>query len=287
MSPLRFAPVALDVLVRQAVAAVRPRIAGGAVTLAADLPRQLVPLVTDAGRLAEVLALLLDNAVRFTAGGAVTVRLRTEALTGRPLRLDVVDTGIGIAPERHAALLAGLEPGTGLPRARALCEELGFRLAVASALGGGTMFSVLLAEGVDVAGDPPTARPLPPRAAPRSRGLALVIDADRPGRLPVAHAIEALGFEVVMTASGVQGVAMARELRPRFIALDLLAPDLAGLEVLAQLRAEPALAGVPVLLVSAVAREYGQVVPGADLLEKPLDAAALARALERHGVVAG
>lgn len=287
MSPPQLAPVALDALVRQAVAAFRPRLAGGAVALAADLPGHPVPLVTDGARLGEVLAQLLDNAVKFTAAGAVTVRLRTDPHTGRPLRLDVVDTGIGIAPERHAAILAGHEPGQGLARARARCEELGFRLTVASALGGGAMFSIRFAEGLDITGEHRVTAPPPPRAAPRARGLALLIDADRPGRLPVAHAIEALGFEVVMTASGEQGLAMARELRPRFIALDLLVPDLAGLEVLAQLRAEPALAGVPILLVSAVAREYGQSVPGVELLQKPLDPAELGRVLVRHGALAG
>jgi CheY-like chemotaxis protein len=282
VSAPELAPVALDALLRDTVDAFRDRLVGGAVRLTLDLPERPAPLLTDGAKLREVLVHLIGNAVKFTPAGSVTVRLFVQPVSRRPLRVDVVDTGIGIAPERHAEIFGGGEPGLGLPLSRARCAELGFRLALSSALGGGAMFSIVLEPDGELALEPLPAAPLPPRAAPRSRGLALLIDADRSARLLVARVVEQLGFEVVMTASGPQGVAMACELRPRFVALDLMVPDLAGLEVLAQLRAAPELAGTPVVLVSAVAREYAQGLPGVDALQKPVDAAELGRVLDRY-----
>ncbi|MDB4909979.1 MAG: sensor histidine kinase response regulator, Cache 1, partial [Gemmatimonadetes bacterium] len=123
------------------------------VLLEAVVPALLGTIDTDAAKLRQVLINLIGNAVKFTQAGVVTVTVEADALTRRPTRISVADTGIGIAPDRLAAVFMAFEQadtsttreyggtGLGLSISRALCEALGFRLEVESVLGVGTTFT--------------------------------------------------------------------------------------------------------------------------------------------------
>jgi hypothetical protein len=306
---LDLAPAALDALVRDTVAQLQDRVVGGPVTLAAEVPPQTAPVYTDAEKLAQVLRNLVGNAIKFTPRGAITVRLHADPATNLPRRIDVIDTGIGIDGEHLESIFdpwhgeaddaVGATGGLGLQLSRAFCEAMGYRLTVASALGGGSVFSVVLGGqetlgggGGIVAGRPgggaapepggapgsTTPMPSPPSTA-STRGLAVLIDDDVEGRLQVARALRALGFEVVMTASAAQGLQMARDLRPHLIAVDLMAPALAGLDVVAEVRGDPVLGGTPLVVVSAMAGEYRPAVPGIPWIAKPVSAESLGAAV--------
>ena len=314
---LELAPTSLDALVRDTVAQLQDRVVGGPVTLSADVPSHTAPVYTDAAKLAQVLRNLVGNAIKFTPRGAITVRLHADPATALPRRIDVVDTGIGIDSEHLETIFdpwraqagdaggaggpggpGSVGGGLGLQLSRAFCEAMGYRLTVASALGGGSVFSVLLggteARGGDGAaagrpgalqatvggGVPEAATPAPPPPpAASTRGLAVLIDDDVEGRLQVARALRALGFEVVMTASAAQGLQMARDLRPHLIAVDLMAPALAGLDVVAEVRGDPVLGGTPLVVVSAMAGEYRPAVPGVPWIAKPVSAELLGAAV--------
>jgi PAS domain S-box-containing protein len=111
-------------------------------------------IVTDAQRLRQVLINLVGNAVKYTEQGSVTVRIiSTER--GEPLRIDVIDTGPGIAPERIERMFepfvmgevptaAGDSTGLGLSIARSLCTAMGYRLTATSIIGEGSTFSIYL-----------------------------------------------------------------------------------------------------------------------------------------------
>jgi signal transduction histidine kinase len=149
--------VALEALVPAAmeqVAAASPR-RGARVAARTTLPDRLEPLFTDESKLRRILANLVDNATKFTEAGFVHVAVRADA-AGRPLRIDVIDTGIGIPAERLPAIFDRFEQadnstqrrfggtGLGLAISRTLCELLGFRLAVVSEPNVGSAFSILL-----------------------------------------------------------------------------------------------------------------------------------------------
>jgi len=132
------------------------RSSGSRVHLRAVLPSTgTQPLHTDAGKMKQVLINLLGNALKFTEQGSVTLRLVADPATTTLERLDVIDTGIGIPPERLDAVFAPFEQaesgiarkyggtGLGLSISRALCEALDYRLTVVSEVGRGTVFSVL------------------------------------------------------------------------------------------------------------------------------------------------
>ena len=119
-----------------------------------SFPADLRPLMTDESKLRRILINLIGNAAKFTERGTVLVAVR--AVNGRPMRVDVIDTGIGIPPERLAAVFERFEQadnstqrkfggtGLGLAISRTLCELLGFRIAVVSEAGVGSCFSILV-----------------------------------------------------------------------------------------------------------------------------------------------
>ena len=116
---------------------------------------ELTPVHTDANKLRQVLVNLVNNAIKFTAaGGQVRVSIGCEPSSGVPRRIDVSDTGMGIAADAQARVFEAFEQaegdtgarfggaGVGLRIARALCESLGFALTLESTVGTGSTFSI-------------------------------------------------------------------------------------------------------------------------------------------------
>ena len=149
------APVALDRVVKETLAELEQRSVGTAVVPRVSLPPALAPIQSDEPKLRRVLVNLVDNAVKFTDSGSFRVGIITEPGTGRPLRLDVIDTGIGIPRDQIEKIFDAFEQvesgtrrrhegtGLGLSISRALCEALDYRLTAVSEPGRGSAFSVL------------------------------------------------------------------------------------------------------------------------------------------------
>lgn len=110
----------------------------------------------DAGRLVRLLRKLVSNAVKFTERGGVVVRVRADAGGGEPGSIVVEDTGIGVPAELQATIFEPFTQaqmgaqrvydgaGLGLPVARTLAESMGCRLTMASQVGVGSQFVLLL-----------------------------------------------------------------------------------------------------------------------------------------------
>ena len=86
---------------------------------------------------------------------------------------------------------------------------------------------------------------------PSSRLKILVVDDEAEARLGLSHALKANGYEVVELASGKQVLSTAREEWPALIVLDIVLPDISGIEVFDQLRADPITKVIPILLLTA------------------------------------
>ena len=126
------------------------------VPLRAALPLALAPVRTDASKLKQILINLVGNALKFTPEGTVTVRVEVEPATRRPISIAVVDTGIGIPPERCEAIFEHFQQadnstarqyggtGLGLAISRALCQLLGYQLTVESTVGQGSTFRIMM-----------------------------------------------------------------------------------------------------------------------------------------------
>src|ERR671936_368927 len=150
---LHFDEVDLAQVVRQAVEEAAPRARAKEISLESNTD-SVPPISADRGRMFQLLDNLVGNAIKFTpAGGNVAVRLSRE---GDFLRLEVEDSGIGIAPDDQGQLFDRFfrasntrdapVPGTGLGLyiARAIVEAHGGRIAVESSPGAGTCFCVEL-----------------------------------------------------------------------------------------------------------------------------------------------
>jgi CheY-like chemotaxis protein len=113
--------------------------------------------------------------------------------------------------------------------------------------------------------------------------LILVIDDDADNRMYFSRFLEADGYRVATAADGVEGLRLAHELRPTAITLDVSMPGIDGWAVLAGLKANVELAGIPVIMVSGNdKRGMGYALGAADHLTKPIDRSRLLEILGRY-----
>ena len=100
----------------------------------------------------------------------------------------------------------------------------------------------------------------------------LIVDDDADACVLLANLIEEAGHYSVCAATGVEGLRLARELRPALVLLDLRLPKISGFDVLRLLQADEVLRATPVVIVSVVATESRIALTGAaDILDKPLE----------------
>jgi CheY-like chemotaxis protein len=159
---------------------------------------------------------------------------------------------------------------------------MGGDVTVASEPGKGSVFSVRLPAGSDAAARSSTNGSRPP-----SGDCVLVIDDDPTARELSADHLKADGFSVVTAAGGLEGLKLAREVRPIAITLDVMMPDLDGWSVLAALRQDPELAEIPVIMITILdEHRRGVALGAAGYLTKPIDRERLTRMIGRFRVPA-
>jgi adenylate cyclase len=256
-----------------------------------DAQENLGQLTVDPMRLRQILLNLLSNACKFTKQGEVKLRVK-RVVDGRNwIEIAVADTGIGMTPEQQAKLFeeftqadsstARQYGGTGLGLAitRKLARMMGGNVTVASEPGKGSVFTVRLPGSAD--SQARSSSGSDGRRSPTA-DCVLVIDDDDTARELIADHLKAEGFSVVTAAGGVEGLKLARELRPTAITLDVIMPDLDGWSVLAALRQDPEVADIPVIMITIVdEHRRGVALGAAGYLTKPIDRERLHRLVSR------
>jgi two-component system sensor histidine kinase/response regulator len=251
----------------------------------------------DAVRFGQILANLGSNAVKFTDAGEVVIgtRVEEETATDVVLRVDVTDTGVGIASgarERLFDAFTQADPSTtrrhggtglGLAISRQLVDALGGRIWVTSEPGAGSTFS-FTARLRRATGTPPR-----PAEAPRPlRGRrVLVVDDNETNRFILEQQLTAWGMQPVSVASAAEALTALREAagsdRQVDVALlDLVMPGTDGLELARQVRSDPAVKALPMLLLTSDESVTRQEVADAGIraaLSKPVRHAELRGAL--------
>ena len=252
---------------------------------------------TDRTLLERVLRNLLDNAIKYTDEGAVTVTL---ALAEGGCEISVTDTGLGIAPHEQTRIFEefyqlgntardrrkGL--GLGLSIVHRLVPMLGGRIGLYSVPGRGSTFTITLPAIDPVRLPEPAAVAEAPR---RLDGIAVLLIEDDVGvRVGTKLLLEGLGCTVTETGGTAQALSAVDRAAPDVAIVDIRLPDGDdGLHATRRLRARAP--RLPVVLVSGETsperlREADRL--GAPLLVKPVDEAELVDAViavlgERNG----
>lgn len=287
--------IGLKALVDEALERYRVRARDKGLVLEAELDPALPPLIhADRQRLQQVLHNLLDNAVKFTEKGHV--RLHMRALDGR-LRIEVQDSGPGIAPERQAHIFNRFEHadiqtnraygGTGL--GLALCEKLtrlqGGSIGVQSQPGQGALFWIELPLQAGSACDETAAAQ---EALPPAPPLRILVVDDNAVNLQVAQLqLKSIwpDVQVVAAQSGAQALQLLDTEAFDVALLDMVMPEMDGLQLTQQIRKRfPAItARMPVLALTAntnpIEREQCLDAGMDDVLHKPLDIETMRRVI--------
>jgi PAS domain S-box-containing protein len=158
---LEMETVAVHLLVRDTIAMLESTAVAKGIALRGRVPDVVAPIVTDAGKLRQILINLIGNAIKFTNDGEVRVTVETDGDSNEPVSISVRDTGIGIAPDRQQKVFEPFEQGDsstrrefggtglGLSIVKTFAELIGAAIEVESELGKGTTFTVWLPTGSD------------------------------------------------------------------------------------------------------------------------------------------
>jgi signal transduction histidine kinase len=272
------------------LALVRERAARHGIRLGFEVAPEVGLVRADELRIKQVIVNLLSNAVKFTPdGGRVEVRARTE---GSEVLVTVADTGTGVAAADRERIFESFQQGgrrasttegtgLGLTLSKRIVELHGGRIWIESELGVGSTFGFAIPAGVPapaagaVADDPGRAD---------GKGTVVVIDDDRRSIDLLTVYLEAAGLRVVSASDGRRGVELIRALKPAIVVLDILLPGLDGWQVLESLKADPATAAIPVVVVSILdERGRGLALGAAEYLVKPVSREGVLDALARCG----
>lgn len=259
----------------------------------ASLPRLVVG---DEKRLSQVLVNLLSNAIKFTRQGTVTLRVDAAPDRLHVVQFQVIDTGIGIAPEHLEVIFKPFEQvgdqirdegtGLGLTISRELVALMGGTLQVESTPGAGSRFWFEIPL--------PAAKPETTVASSSERrvvGIAgptpkvLIVDDHPDNRAILRDILQPLGFTTAEAQDGIDGLERMAEFSPDIVILDLVMPRLSGLDMIRRIRQHPANDRVALIVSSASAYPDDRVQSlnaGAQaFLPKPIDRNLLIETLQR------
>jgi signal transduction histidine kinase/DNA-binding response OmpR family regulator/ligand-binding sensor domain-containing protein len=296
----------LATLVEETAATVQPLVAKNNNTLTLECSTDLGVMRADQTKVRQALFNLLSNASKFTENGAITLVVRkqdAEIGHARPAPSPLItflvhDTGIGMTPEQLDKLFEAFSQadasttrkfggtGLGLAISRQFCRMMGGDLTVESVMGEGSTFTATLPATVIDPNEQAGAMPAPaPQRNGSNRGpMILVIDDDPNMRELTTRSLGKEGYRVECASDGEQGLALAKELRPAVITLDVMMPGLDGWSVLTTLKDDPATADIPVIMMTIVDEDQvGYSLGAADYFTKPVDWVKLAASVARHG----
>jgi PAS domain S-box-containing protein len=300
-------PVQVSALCANSLSIIREKAATRQIRLMTDADEALGSIQADPRKVKQILYNLLSNAVKFSSeGGQVTLRASrvrradvgqlSGSSTGRSfplvdsaftefLQISVTDGGIGISQEGLTRLfrpfsqidsgLARKFEGTGLGLAmiKLLAELHGGTVAVESAAGEGSCFTVWLPfrDPAEEAFADVSTSDVPGVETPAGPRTALVVEDDYKSAELIRVQLEAEGFTVLHAASAEAALVLAVQQPLALITIDIMLPHMDGWDFLGRLKRMPGLARIPVVIISIVAdRNKGFALGAAAVMQKPI-----------------
>lgn len=306
---LQLTPIHLPSFIENITAVTRAKAEAKGLAVNIESPDTIPPfLLSDETRLRQILLNLLDNAIKYTEIGHVTLRIKsvdarklTNPQPPEPralLRFEVEDTGIGISSEQFERIFEPFEQvggkvystegtGLGLSISHQFVQLMGGNLHVESQVDRGSLFwfeialpVIVLAEGVVQ----PSGRTF--KGYKGIRRKVLVVDDISSNRDVLVAMLKPMGFEVMEAANGEQAVELVKKTRFDLILMDRRMPVMDGLEAMKHINRMTKRKPVTVIAVSASVSERDQALSkemGYDgFLPKPINWPKLAALMEEY-----
>jgi len=254
-------------------------------TLVTDFPSVPTLVVGDPERIAQIFINLLSNAHKYTPiGGRIEISIRQDQCQ---VEIAVTDSGIGMSAEEQRNLFTRFYraknqitqeaggTGLGLVITKTLVEMHNGEIQVSSAPGEGSTFSftlpLLQEQMIPLAPTPST---------PSGKRLLLVEDDPDQIALHQRYLTE-YDFDVLIASTGKSAIHLAETAQPDLICLDIILPDISGLQVLEQLKSQETTACIPVLVLSITDDNGEAYLLGAvDHMRKPVSQSELLRKIQ-------
>ncbi len=284
-------------MINDVASTLKPLVDKNANALQVHLAPDLGAMHADLTKVRQSLFNLLSNASKFTEKGTITLEAEPVIKDGaRWIAFRVADTGIGMTPEQLEKLFQPFVQadastsrkyggtGLGMTITQLFVKMMGGEMSVASEPGAGTTFTVLLP--TEVKAPAPAEVPQPEAAEPiflPGVNTVLVIEDDPGARDLLTRFLTKEGYRVETAAGGEAGLRLARELHPDIITLDVMMPDKDGWSVLSDLKADPELADIPVVMLTIVDnKNLGYALGASDYLTKPIQRDRLQAVLAKY-----
>ncbi|MGR3715808.1 MAG: PAS-domain containing protein [Thermohalobaculum sp.] len=293
----------LPSLMRDVTTTVEPLAEKNGNLLTVACPEDLGAVRADQTRLRQIVLNLLSNGCKFTKDGKVSLDVTTETSgSAEQVVIAVSDTGIGLSQEQVGKLFEDFSQadssttrrfggtGLGLAISRRLARMMGGDIEVESALGEGSTFTLRLPRTALIESDAHEVAALAPdqlvaRNANRENFRVLVVDDDKTARELMRVMLAKEGYDVITATDGEAGLELARRLNPSLITVDVIMPGLDGWDFLKEIKADDALADIPVIMVTILDQpDRGFTLGASEYLTKPIDRDRLKQMLRKYHV---
>jgi signal transduction histidine kinase/ActR/RegA family two-component response regulator len=310
----------LQEMIDEVVLTVQPLIQKHNNQLVVHRDPSLTKVYADLTKVRQILFNLLSNATKFTDRGTIILNLEQEPHSQEPhsqephsqephsqephsqnFCIRVSDTGTGMTQDQMANLFEAFSQadtsthrryggtGLGLAITRYFCEMMGGSISVTSQPNQGTTFTLYLPSKVRETEIPTlqTFDRLPLPEIKRSGGelpcKVLVIDDDPTFQELMHRFLAQEGFEIISANNAIEAMQLATEVKPDVITLDVMMPQQDGWSVLMQLKSDPILAEIPVLMLTMVDNKgMGYALGAADCFMKPLNRKQISGAVRKY-----
>ncbi|PSB50867.1 histidine kinase [filamentous cyanobacterium Phorm 6] len=310
-------PVSINHLCQSSLPFIKQQALQKRIQLEIKVPLNLPDLLIDERRMRQVLINLLNNAVKFTPnGGRITLEVSRQQRRADPdsadspphflvkesLRIAVIDTGIGIAPEDINKLFQPFiqidgalnrqyqGTGLGLALVKRIVELHCGQVGLTSTVGVGSCFTIDL----PYTGCAPSSVALESQTEPRTEPsepeqqegspLILLAEDNEANISTVSSYLKAKGYRILLAKNGEEAIALAKSENPNLILMDIQMPGMDGIEAMQQIRRNPNLVDLPIIALTALAmtgdRDRCLAAGANDYLTKPVKLKQLAATIQ-------
>lgn len=288
----------VDKLVSDTLTIAQPLVTKNGNELRTVMPEPPVSMISDLVKVRQILFNLISNASKFTQNGIIQLTVSVEKRLGVEwVHFKVSDTGIGMTPEQLGRLFQAFGQadssvtskyggtGLGLAISRHFSHLMQGDITVESEFGKGTAFTVELPRNLSLSKQPEreSAEGMAPNGQKPYQSTLLVIDDDFTTHDLMQKELSGKGIRVVGVSDGEDGLKKAREIHPDLITLDVLMQGIDGWEVLSQLKSDPVLAHIPVIMLTIMdEKRKGFSLGVSEYLVKPADRSELGVLLSKY-----